>query len=56
MKECIRILKSTNNADEQNEEDDREAALEELMEWCEYIDFAIGKYFLLSSPVLRKLI
>lgn len=40
MKECIRILKSPNS---ENEDDDKEAALEELLEWCEYIDFAIGK-------------
>lgn len=57
MKECIRILKSPNNADEQNEEDDREAALEELMEWCEYIDFAIDFYkiggFDILSPLLH---
>lgn len=52
MKECIRILKTPTN-----EEYDKEAALEELMEWCEYIDFAIDFYkiggFDILSPLLQ---
>eukprot|EP00106_Octopus_bimaculoides_P021688 XP_014789130.1 PREDICTED: hsp70-binding protein 1-like [Octopus bimaculoides] len=53
MKECIRILKSPNS---ENEDDDKEAALEELLEWCEYIDFAIDFFKIGGFEILPSLL
>ncbi|GAB1604816.1 hsp70-binding protein 1-like [Argonauta hians] len=53
MKECIRILKSPIR---DNEDDEKEAALEELLEWCEYIDFAIDFFKIGGFDILPTLL
>ena len=40
MRDCIKQIKDSNNTDD---DDAVVAALEELVEWTEQIDFAIGK-------------
>lgn len=55
MKRAIEIIQKN-----ESETDDRVAALETLIEWCEHIDFAIGmlfcpRHFVLSmNPVITE--
>ena len=41
MRECIKQIKDSDNTDD-DDDDAVVAALEELIEWTEQIDFAIG--------------